>query len=54
MDPAKAGAYIAGLALRRSVKPLYAIRLDYKFFVILSRILPVRLLSFLVYQLYAK
>ena len=54
MDPERAGAYIASLALRRSVKPLYAIRLDYKFFVILSRILPVRLLSYLVYQLYAK
>ena len=54
MDPAKAGAYIAGLALRRSVKPLYAIRADYKFFVMLSRLLPVRTLSWLVYQLYAK
>lgn len=54
MDPAKAGAYIASLALRRSVKPLYAIRSDYKFFVMLSRLLPVRTLSWLVYQLYAK
>ena len=54
MDPAKAGAYIAGLALRRSVKPLYAIRADYKFFVMLSRLLPARTLSWLVYQLYAK
>ena len=54
MDPAKAGAYIASLALRRSVKPLYAIRADYKFFVMLSRLLPVRTLSWLVYQLYAK
>ena len=54
MEPSKAGAYIAKLALKKSVKPLYAIRVDYKFFVMLSRLLPVRFLSWLVYQLYAK
>lgn len=37
MEPKVVGAYIAGLALRKSVKPLYAVRLNYKFFVILSR-----------------
>ncbi|MEA4964448.1 MAG: SDR family oxidoreductase [Oscillospiraceae bacterium] len=54
MTPSAAGAYIAKLALRRSVKPLYAIRFDYKFFVILSRILPVRFLNYLIGVLYAK
>lgn len=54
MDPKVVGAYIAKLALRKSVKPLYAVRLDYKFFVILSRLLPVRLLNALIYLLYAK
>ncbi len=54
MEPSKAGAYIASLALKKKVKPLYAIRVDYKFFVMLSRLLPVRFLSWLVYQLYAK
>jgi len=54
MEPSKAGAYIAKLALKRNVKPLYAIRIDYKFFVMLSRLLPAKLLSWLVYQLYAK
>ncbi len=54
MDPAKAGACIARLALRKNVKPLYAIRADYKFLSVLARLLPVRLLSRVVYQLYAK
>lgn len=54
MDPKVVGAYIAKLALKKSVKPLYAIRLDYKFFVMLSRLLPVRALNWLVYEIYAK
>lgn len=54
MEPAAVGAYLAMLALRPRVKPLYAIRLDYKFFVLLSRILPVRLLNRLIGSLYAK
>lgn len=53
MSPDKAGVFIAKLALKRSVKPLYAIRIDYKFFVFLSRALPVRFLNFLVRLLYA-
>ena len=53
MKPEQAGAFIARVALKRSVKPLYAIRIDYKFFVLLSRILPVRFLNFLVLKLYA-
>ena len=48
-----AGAFIARIARKRRVKTLYAIRLDYKFFVLLSRILPVRVLLFLVRLLYA-
>ncbi len=54
IEPAVAGRKIARLALKRSVKPLYALRADYQFFVLLSRILPVRLLNRLVYWLYAK
>lgn len=54
MAPEIAGAYIAKIALRRRVKPLYAIRLDYKLFVMLSRLLPVGALNRLVYWLYAK
>ena len=53
MKPEQAGAYIAKIALRKRVKALYAIRIDYKFFVMLSRLLPVRALNALVYRLYA-
>lgn len=54
MEPSKAGAFIAGLALKKRVKPLYAIRLDYKCFVLLSRILPVQLVNAILYRMYAK
>ena len=53
MAPEAAGAYVAKIALRRNVKPLYAIRFDYKFYTILARILPVRAFSALIRVLYA-
>lgn len=54
MEPARAGEFIARVATRRRVKPLYTIRLDYQLFVLLSRLLPCRLLNRLVGLLYAK
>lgn len=54
MEPARAGAFIARVATRRRVKPLYTIRLDYQLFVLLSRLLPCRLLNWLVGLLYAR
>ena len=54
MDPAKAGAFIARVAMRRRPKPIYTIRLDYQFFVFLTRILPGRTLNWLIGPLYAK
>ena len=54
MDPAKAGAFIARVAMRRRPKPIYTIRLDYQFFVFLTRILPGRTLNWLIGLLYAK
>lgn len=54
MKPEAAGVCIAKIALKKRGKPLYAIRLDYKFFVLLSRFLPVRALNALVYSLYAR
>ncbi len=53
MAPEAAGGYVAKIALRKNVKPLYAIRLDYKFYTILARILPVRAFSALIRALYA-
>ena len=55
MDPAKAGAYIAKVALRSgSNHPLYAIRFDYKFFAFLAKVLPAGFLNWLIYLLYGK
>lgn len=54
MEPARAGEFIARVATRRHVKPLYTIRLDYQLFVLLSRLLPCRLLNWLVGLLYAR
>ncbi len=55
MNPARAGAYIASVALRDGNRhPLYAIRFDYKFFAFLAKVLPARFLNWLIYQLYGK
>ena len=54
MDPAKAGAFIARVAMKRRPKPIYTIRLDYQFFVFLTRILPGRTLNWLIGLLYAR
>ena len=40
--PPSPAACIAKVALKKRVKPLYAIGLEYKFFVMLSRLLPIR------------
>lgn len=54
MDPAKAGAFIAFVALKNSRKPLYTIGFGYKCAVFLTKILPARWLNALIGQLYAK
>lgn len=53
MDPARAAQFIARQALRRHVPPLCTIRADYKLVVLLSHLLPPRLLNWLVGRLYA-
>ena len=55
MDPAKVGRYIASVARRENSRhPLYVTRIDYKFFVFLTKVLPARFLNWLIYQLYGK
>ena len=54
MDPSFAGKYIASLALRRSVKPEYAIGLKYKFLAVLAKLLPCRLRNYIIGLLYAQ
>ena len=53
MPPEVAGRFLARVALKKRVKPYYAIGLSYKFFVLLSRILPIRLIGWLLGLLYA-
>ena len=54
MDPAFAGRYIASLALRKSVKPEYAIGAKYKFLACLAKLLPCRLRNYIIGLMYAK
>ncbi len=54
MDPAAVGAYIRKMALRRSVPPASTVGFGYKALVMLSRLLPSRLVNWVVYLLYAK
>ena len=54
MAPETAGAYIASVATRKSVKPLRAIGFLYKFYCLLVKLLPVRTLNWLVRMIYAK
>jgi NAD(P)-dependent dehydrogenase (short-subunit alcohol dehydrogenase family) len=48
-----AGRFISRLALKRNIKPVYAIGAQYSIFAVLSRILPERLVCFIVGKMYA-
>lgn len=50
---AAAGRYIAGIALKKRVKPLYAIGFSYKVICVLIKILPCRLANWIIGRLYA-
>ncbi len=54
MSPEAAGAYICKIAGKKRVKGLYAIGFVYKFFCFLANILPVRLLYWIVWMIYAR
>ena len=54
MDPAKAGAYLARQALKKSVPPVSTIGFSYKAVCALARILPASLFNRVVGSLYAK
>lgn len=49
-----AGAYVAKIALKKKVKPIYAIGFSYKAICILARILPNKAKNVLIGSLYAK
>ena len=52
MSPDVAGAYLAKIAGKKRVKPLYAIGAQYKLFAVLAKLLPVRLSNWIVGRLY--
>ena len=54
MAPEVAGEFISKIALKKKVKPLYTIGLQYKIFVVLAKILPYGLVNKIVGMLYAK
>ncbi len=54
MAPEKAGKAICRIAMKKNSKPLVTIGLSYRLFAILSKLLPCRLLNYIVGLLYAK
>jgi short-subunit dehydrogenase len=53
MDPAKAGAYIAKIALKKKPKPVYTIGFSYKAICVLLKLLPSRFANWAIGKLYA-
>ena len=54
MKPDIAGRYIAKIALKKNVKPLYAIGATYKLLSVLCRVFPCRVRNYIVGMMYAK
>ena len=54
MSASYVGRYVAKIALRRRVKPLYVTRFDYKALAVLAKVLPCRTVNFIIGKLYAK
>lgn len=54
MKPETAGRYLAKIALKKRVKPLYAIGFSYQFVCTLCKVLPCALQNRIIGQLYAK
>ena len=54
MDPSRAGAFIAKVALRRNSRPLIALGFAYKAVALLEKLLPTRFVNWLVYRIYAR
>ncbi len=52
MDPAIAGRFIANVAMKKNPAPQYTIGLMYKFFALLGKILPGRLIRFILSKMY--
>lgn len=53
MKPETAGAYVAGIAMKKHPKPVYTIGFSYKAICVLLKLLPCRLSNWLIGKLYA-
>lgn len=53
-DPQKIAEYIYKIALKKSHKPIYTVEFNYQACCFLKRILPMRLLNWIIYRVYAK
>lgn len=53
MDPARAGAFIAKIAMKKHPKPVYTIGFGYKAICVLLKLLPSRLANWAIGKLYA-
>ena len=54
MMASKVGKRIYKIAIKRKIKPTYVIGTKYKLFSVLQKILPIRLVNYLVGKIYAK
>ncbi len=54
MNPDKAGRFICRIAMKKRSKPLVTIGLSYRLFAVLAKLLPCRLLNYIVGLLYAR
>ncbi|MCQ2512362.1 MAG: SDR family NAD(P)-dependent oxidoreductase [Lachnospiraceae bacterium] len=54
MKPSVAAAYICKIALKKKVKPLYAIGFSYKAFCVIMKVLPIGLSNKMIGMIYAK
>ena len=54
MSPEAAGRYIAKLALKKRVKPIYTVGFGYKMLSVLCKLMPCRFRNWIVGKLYAK
>ena len=54
ISPETAGAYIARIAMKKRVKPIYVMGFKYKFFVSLSKLLPASVVKNVIGKMYAE
>ncbi len=54
VPPIKVAKVIYKMATKKSPKPYVVVGLDYKFLVLLTRLLPTRFVDYILYQMYAK